>query len=145
MNDVGTVVRLLMVAALAVGVASMHTLGHSSGGGHGGAAHPPCAMSSAPPGAVPMAYASDHAVAAVATTGRTALHCRDVNLDPLAVCLAILLGFALVALIAALAGGCRRWVSSAGDPRAAVALARRGPPRPVPIGLRLADLSVLRT
>jgi hypothetical protein len=144
-NQVGAVGRLLLVVALAVGVASMHTLGHPHGRGHGAAAPPSCAMSPEPPGTAPMASASDHAVTAAAATGRTALHCREVSPDPLAVCLAILLGFALVALIAALAVGCRSRVSSVSDPRTAVALAGRGPPWPVLVGLRLADLSVLRT
>jgi hypothetical protein len=119
---------LLLVAA---GVAFMHTLGHPSGaGGHANgtthrAAHAAPVMPDAP--------------IAAEVTGDDPL----IGFDPMAVCLAVLLG-GFVLVLAALILARRR--AAAGQTRAWSARAAnvRAPPGAM-FGLRLANLSVLRT
>jgi hypothetical protein len=141
--------RLLLVAVLAVGIAGMHTLGHPSGGSHSGAAHA-VAVHSAPQPigeamAEPIRHVASHSAAMIAVAGHPALGGLDLGLDPSTMCLAILVGVALMALIAALAFGCRRDVPFVPHLRQAVAVVGRGPPLAITVGLRLANLSVQRT
>lgn len=139
--------RLLLVALLALGIAAMHTLGHPSGGGHGGGAHAPAdSAHQTHAGAVqaPLPHLAGDAAMAAATAGQLALRGLDVGLDPSSVCLAILAGFALAALIAALARRARRASPAPHHPVAVLRLTGRGPPRASPVGLVIAHLSVLR-
>ncbi|GFJ96658.1 hypothetical protein Prum_103000 [Phytohabitans rumicis] len=68
----------------------------------------------------------------------------DLSLDPSGVCLAILVVFSVAALLAALLLRGGRRPSSNRRRRRLVGPAGRGPPPPVPVGLYLANLSVLR-
>ncbi len=133
--------RLLFVVLVAAGIAGMHTLGHPTSGGHGAAAHSngPAAHEST------MAHLADDVTTMTASATGVVLHGTDMSLDPSTVCLAILAGFALAALLAALIIGGRRKAPPPRYLHGAVTLAGRGPPAWLCVGLRLADLSVLRT
>lgn len=120
--------RLLLLALLAFGVLGMHTLGHPTHTGHGGA-H------------LPTATTAHHDVMMIAVEGTDS---STGMLDPMNVCLAILTVLTLAALVSALylatgrQGGHRLYQG------ATLILAGRGPPARPPLGLILADLSVLR-
>jgi hypothetical protein len=123
--------RLTLLILVAVGVAFMHTLGHpSSSGGHAGGATHHAAVASHPLADSPavVAFAGDDGA---------------VGFDPMTVCLAVLLG-GFVLLFAALV--LMRSGTAASHDRARRAHSRNGrAPPPTTVGLRLADLSVLRT
>jgi hypothetical protein len=124
--------RLLLVVLVALGVAGMHTLGHPRGGGHG---------SGAPAGT---AHMTEPAPAAMDVAGEVVVHGWDLGLDPSSVCLAILVVFSVAALLTALLLRGGRRPPPTGRHRRLIAPAGRGPPPPVSVGSRLADLSVLR-
>jgi hypothetical protein len=118
--------RLLLFAALLLGVGAMHTLGHTQDGGHDGGAH---AAHGAHAVAADAAMTADHPAPDLPET------------DPMAVCLAI------VALAAALLGvslaAFSPWPEA--PPRSTHVL--RGPPRRrsfFPPAPSLARLQVLR-
>jgi len=121
----------MLLILVAVGVAFMHTLGHpsSSGGHNGGATHHAMTVSA------PMADSP----AVVAGAGDD----TPMGFDPMTVCLAVLIG-GFVLLLAALV---LTWPGmAAGRDRARRAHPRNGrAPPTLTVGLRLADLSVLRT
>lgn len=125
--------RLLLLAVLAFGVVGMHTTSHSplrhqpSAAGHTAASN--MAMVATPPGTV-LAMISDRETPSGGMNGSQ-------------VCLAVLVGIGLVVLVAALARAAGALGGSALAPAPLVAPSGRGPP-PTPVGLRLADLSVLR-
>jgi disulfide bond formation protein DsbB len=133
--------RLLFVLLVAAGIAGMHTLGHPSSGGHGSATH------SATPAAhqAPLGHQAVHIMTVATSASEVALGGTDMSLDPSTVCLAILVAFGLAALLAALVIGERHTAPPVRYLRGAAALAGRGPPLSLRVGLRLADLSVLRT
>lgn len=134
-------VRPLLLILVAFGIAYMHTVGHSSHGGHecgGGRAmihahQPPAGPAAA---AVAMVNMTVAAVGPGCGTGA--------ELDPFTVCLAILVA-GVVVLLATLSVAGRRLLPLHGRFRSAPAITERGPPDPPGLGLRLADLSVLRT
>jgi acyl dehydratase len=118
----------MLLILIAAGVAFMHTLGHHPAD----ATHHRVAVGHAITDAAEMTVAT-------AVTGDDA----PMSLDPMAVCLAILFG-GLVLLVAALIMAWRR--TAAGQTRARGVHTHHGPAPPRPtFGLRLADLSVLRT
>lgn len=133
--------RLLLLVALVLGVAGMHTLGHlDHRRGHGGTA-------------VAFGHASiaDHEVPKAPTTLRPLLmpqagqlaSGRDdtpLPLDPSSVCLAVLTSFLL--LLIGMASLWTRQLAQARTADTSPTLAARPPPRRT--ALRLAHLSVLR-
>lgn len=137
-------VRPLLLILVAFGIACMHTLGHPhSHGGHDCAGQPPAIMGAHQPPAGPHTGAAAAAGITAATIGPAACG-TGMLLDPFTVCLAILVA-GLVVLLAALVMAGRRLRSLRGHIRAALVVAGRGPPPRPGLGLRLADLSVLRT
>jgi hypothetical protein len=144
--------RLLLLVAVALGVAGMHTLGHVSGEGH-------LSMGAGMPVAT-----TSHATAAdsMAPLDKPALatpHGLVVNLrwthagdgdgpgvpdgDPLSVCLAVLAALGMAVLVAAALRAV--WSPSLLGSRAALITSPSRAPPPLRLGLRIADLSVLRT
>lgn len=123
--------RLTLLILVAVGVAFMHTLGHpSSSGGHAGGATHHAAVAGHPMADSPVV---------VALAGDD----TGMGFDPMTVCLAVLLG-GVVLLLAALV--LMRPGTAAGHDRARRTHSRNGrAPPPPTVGLRLADLSVVRT
>ncbi|WP_045692936.1 DUF6153 family protein [Streptomyces rubellomurinus] len=133
--------RLLLLAALVLGIVTMHTLGHPSGGhgGHDGHGRP---VQSA-------AGASHHAMAdsmPVAVEQSAAFGSADPGtadgMDPMAVCLAVLAGWTLVLLVAGPL--LRRSGDAATEVRARLLRAVRALPPPGGGRLLLTRLSVLR-
>ncbi|MFI8904632.1 hypothetical protein ACIGV8_03675 [Streptomyces albidoflavus] len=144
--------RLLLLAALLLGVLTMHTLGHPTGdhgSAHGAAAHGPGTVAAAPAGPVAESGAAEHhSPAAGATTGAlTGTPDSSDPLpgtDPLSVCLAVLAALTLGLLLRA---GGLLWRGAARGSAARVPLTgRRGAQWPIapPTRLALARLSVLR-
>jgi hypothetical protein len=126
--------RLLVVVLGVAGVVGMHTLGHPTDGAHGG---PIARASHAVVGHLQM---SDPAVADVVSM---ILPRGGMRLNPLEVCLAIL----AAGLLLLIAGMVLVWARRAiphDTRRRALALAGRGPPPCVWVGLRLVDLTVVR-
>ncbi|GAA4905620.1 hypothetical protein GCM10023334_001980 [Nonomuraea thailandensis] len=111
--------RAVLLAALALGVCGMHTLGHPSGG-HGSAPASHVAAAAGAEGFVPDSVPP---------------------LDPTDVCLAVLISLVVLLLTGARARAGRRAESGGG----AIASARRpARPPPKPASRRLATLSILR-
>ncbi|GGR02557.1 hypothetical protein [Streptomyces netropsis] len=138
--------RLLLFAALLLGIVTMHTLGHPSEHGSG----PP-----GPTAAQPAAHAMPaHAAHARADDGTTATATGPAagtprtdppphsGMDPMAVCLAVLAAGWAVALLLGLAALRRR--SGTLTPAARARLLRTLWPIPPPRHKALARLSVLR-
>lgn len=131
-----TVYRLLMIACTVWGVLWMHTFGHADGHDR----------------AMPSTAVTVHGQVAAHAILITALPTivddlrvgSAMGMDPFSVCLAVLTAIGLAIMLAVWAAS-RRRISLAGNQRAAadVAMAGRGPPGR-PLGLYLADLSVLR-
>ncbi len=155
--------RLLLLAALLLGIAGMHTLGHPTPahamedvssarfvpqGGHGpsGATHggrPAEAPDPSDPAAPSdMAAPSDRAdtTAAAATATIAAPRSQHTGMDPMSVCLAVLGALTLLVLGAGLAGR-RRTAPLGGAVRAP---GRSGGPDPPPPRELLTQLTVLR-
>ncbi|MFJ9840225.1 DUF6153 family protein [Kitasatospora sp. NPDC101155] len=133
---VPSVLRLLLLAALLLGVVTMHTLGHPTGGhsGHGGHGAEVAAvqqMREHHAAAVPMTPASLTAAPAAAD-----------GMDPMTVCLAVLAGWTLVLLIAGPL--LRRSGDAAAEVRARLLRAVRALPPPEGGRMLLNRLSVLR-
>ncbi|MEU3569068.1 hypothetical protein AB0E96_11695 [Kitasatospora sp. NPDC036755] len=144
--------RLLLLAALLLGIVTMHTLGHP-GGGHGGHTAPDTHASAA---LDPMAYDSpthdsaghpavgDHHGRAAAPTG--AVPALDPatpgGMDPMAVCLAVLAGWTVLLLLAGPL--LRRSGDAAAEVRARLLRAVRALPPPGGGRILLTRLSVLR-
>ncbi|MFJ8478007.1 hypothetical protein [Kitasatospora sp. NPDC094011] len=140
------VLRLLLLAALLLGVVTMHTLGHPSGshggtGGHGDHArvtaaqqlpgHQAAAVTDVPMTTVPMTAA---AVTAAPAAGG--------GMDPMAVCLAVLAGWTLLLLV--VGPLLRRSGDAAAEVRARLLRAVRALPPPGGGRILLSRLSVLR-
>ncbi|MCP2327122.1 hypothetical protein HDA40_005629 [Hamadaea flava] len=118
---------LLLLLLLAAGIAGMHTLGHAT---HG-------------PSHAPMSVmAADHAASGVSAGWEGGSGRHGPMTDPTVMCLAILGGVALLA-VALLLRFQRSTASGVRPPQPAARESGRGPPR-TPVGLLLADLSVLR-
>jgi hypothetical protein len=126
--------RLLLPVLTAIGIAGMHTLGHPSHEGTGVSVHHR-AMSVHQ---APMAEAVDAAMTVVGDTHGTGL-----GMDPLSVCVAILVVGLLMLLVALMIRDGRRRMPGTYT-QAAVAVTVRGPPKLSRLGLRLAHLSVQR-
>jgi hypothetical protein len=122
---------------VASGVAGMHTLGHPTSDGRGGSVDHSIMLVSREP--MVEAVVADMTAAVQMDTRGTGM-----RLDPLNVCLAILVGGLLLLLVARLLAH-RRSCPLFGRIRPAPARSGRGPPPRSPLGLRLADLSVQRT
>lgn len=142
--------RLLLLAALLLGVLTMHTLGHPTGdhGSAHGAAHGPGTVAAAPAAPAGPGAAEHHSPAAGAATGAlTGTPDSSDPLpgtDPLSVCLAVLAALTLGLLLRA---GALLWRGTAPGSAARVLLTgRRGAQWPIapPTRLTLARLSVLR-
>ncbi|NEC13327.1 hypothetical protein G3I34_13740 [Streptomyces sp. SID8014] len=138
--------RLLLLAALLLGVLTMHTLGHPAGN-HGsahGAAHEPGTVAAAPAAPAGPGAGEHHSPAAEAATGTTDSSDPLPGTDPLSVCLAVLAALTLGLLLRA---GGLLWRGTAPGSAARVLLTgRRGAQWPIapPTRLALARLSVLR-
>ncbi|MFE0494073.1 hypothetical protein ACFW2M_05165 [Streptomyces albidoflavus] len=150
--------RLLLLAALLLGVLTMHTLGHPTGdhgGAHSGAhgaAHGPGTVAAAPAAPAGSGAAEHHSpaagiaaeAAAGAVTGTPDSSDPLPGTDPLSVCLAVLAALTLGLLLRA---GGLLWGGAAPGSAARVLLTgRRGAQWPIapPTRLALARLSVLR-
>ncbi|MEV4906648.1 DUF6153 family protein [Streptomyces albidoflavus] len=140
---VGRAGRLLLLAALLLGVLTMHTLGHPTGdhGGAHGAAHGP--------GTVAASGAAEHhspaaGIAAGAVTGTPDSSDPLPGTDPLSVCLAVLAALTLGLLLRA--GGLLGGGAAPGSAARVLLTGRRGAQWPIapPTRLALARLSVLR-
>ncbi|MGC5626192.1 hypothetical protein ACPYPF_28225 [Streptomyces albidoflavus] len=150
--------RLLLLAALLLGVLTMHTLGHPTGdhgGAHSGAhgaAHGPgtvAAAPAAPAGSGAAEHPSPAAgiaaeAAAGAVTGTPDSSDPLPGTDPLSVCLAVLAALTLGLLLRA--GGLLGGGAAPGSAARVLLTGRRGAQRPIapPTRLALARLSVLR-
>ncbi|MFG2917423.1 hypothetical protein ACGF0D_31595 [Kitasatospora sp. NPDC048298] len=142
--------RLLLLAALLLGIVTMHTLGHPSGG-HGGSGgsgghEGPGTHASAmhPAGAVHHGPAAEPVrdAASVADAASAADPAAPGGMDPMTVCLAVLAGWTLVFL---LAGSLPRHSGdAAADVRARLLRAVRALPPPEGGRILLTRLSVLR-
>lgn len=142
-------IRLVLLIAVAFGVAGMHTLGHA-GMEHASFGHAAMPAISAPWAAPTGAGVHGGALAAMhdvvagrgfSDAGEGRGSGPDVN--PFSVCMAVLTALAMAVLVAA-ALQAARVRTTANRPAPPVASPSRAPP-PVPLGLRIADLSVLRT
>ncbi|CAM5344205.1 MULTISPECIES: DUF6153 family protein [Streptomyces] len=138
--------RLLLLAALLLGVLTMHTLGHPAGdhGSAHGAAHEPGTVAAAPAAPAGSGAGEHHSPAAEAATGTTDSSDPLPGTDPLSVCLAVLAALTLGLLLRA---GGLLWRGTAPGSAARVLLTgRRGAQWPIapPTRLALARLSVLR-
>ncbi|MFF8492063.1 hypothetical protein ACF06O_14595 [Streptomyces albidoflavus] len=155
---VGRAGRLLLLAALLLGVLTMHTLGHPTGdhgGAHSGAhgaAHGPGTVAAAPAAPAGSGAAEHHSPAAGIAAGAAAGAVTGTpdssdplpGTDPLSVCLAVLAALTLGLLLRA---GGLLWGGAAPGSAARVLLTgRRGAQWPIapPTRLALARLSVLR-
>ncbi|WP_344612326.1 DUF6153 family protein [Dactylosporangium salmoneum] len=128
-GGLGRAARIALLLATLVGLTAMHTLGHSGphlGDGH---RHAPVAEHVA---AMPV-------LSAVLLTGSGHEHG---GMDDWAICLAVLVAFAVVVLGVALLA--RRSTTTAAALRHAARQARPRAPPPRPVGLALATVSVLR-
>ncbi|MGI5527787.1 hypothetical protein ACQEVX_10280 [Streptomyces syringium] len=148
--------RLLLFAALLLGIVTMHTLGHPSehGSGQSGPAAARPAAHAMPAHAMPAdtrpapaahTRADDTAPAAVAARAADAPRTDPPphsGMDPMSVCLAVLAAGWAVALLLGLAAFRRR--SGAAAPAARARLLRTLWPIPPPRHKALARLSVLR-
>lgn len=128
---------MVLPLLVATGVAGMHTLGHPTTHGHGDAQRSS--------GAVAHEQMIDAAqVVAVAVTASYATtHGPVLPMNPVEVCLAILVAGLILLLAAIVVARLRRGLSD-GHLRAALAVNGRGPPACASAGLLLADLSVMR-
>ncbi|MGW2229128.1 hypothetical protein [Streptomyces formicae] len=140
--------QLMLLAALLLGIVTMHTLGHPSGGHDGGGT--PAAVSSPMghdmAGAAPAAHERDggdprHGERAVRVAAPAPEPHDGMSMDPLSVCLAVLGAFTLVLLVRA--GLLRPGATLARLP-ASGRLPHALRPDPPPPRIRLARLSVLR-
>lgn len=129
--------QLLLLVLLALGVAGMHTLGHVGDGHRPGRA----VVAHADPGMVAQPQAGADQPTAASEDDDPPDH--GLRLDVFAVCLAVL-GAVGVLLWAARTGRLRSGYVRLLRARWAPQPAGRGPP-PVPVGLRLAVVSVSRT
>ncbi|MFJ4591783.1 MULTISPECIES: DUF6153 family protein [unclassified Kitasatospora] len=123
--------RLLLLAALLLGIVTMHTLGHPAAGGHGvehGTDHGP----------------TRHAVSAghPAGAGETVHTAAADGMDPMTACLAVLAGWTLLLLAAGPL--LRHGGDAAAEVRARLLRAVRALPPPGGGRILLARLSVLR-
>ncbi|QPA01590.1 hypothetical protein DI273_23930 [Streptomyces violascens] len=138
--------RLLLLAALLLGVLTMHTLGHPTGdhGSAHGAAHGPGAVAAAPAAPVGSGAAEHHSPAAGAATGTSDSSGSLPGTDPLSVCLAVLAALTVGLLLRA--GGLLWRGAAPGSAARALLTGRRGGQWPIapPTRLALARLSVLR-
>ncbi|WP_033334186.1 MULTISPECIES: DUF6153 family protein [Streptomyces] len=132
--------RLLLLAALLLGIVTMHTLGHPTGG-HGG--HEALA-----PREVAARQLPEHHAVTVPMTGTVAAAIAEPaaaadGMDPMTVCLAVLAGWTLVLLVAT-GPLLRRSGDAAADVRARLLRAVRAQPPPGGGRMLLNRLSVLR-
>ncbi|MBT2878564.1 hypothetical protein ACWHAN_19200 [Streptomyces albidoflavus] len=155
---VGRAGRLLLLAALLLGVLTMHTLGHPTGdhgGAHSGAhgaAHGPGTVAAAPAAPAGSGAAEHHSPAAGiaagavtgAVTGTPDSSDPLPGTDPLSVCLAVLAALTLGLLLRA--GGLLGGGAAPGSAARVLLTGRRGAQWPIapPTRLALARLSVLR-
>ncbi|MEV7598456.1 hypothetical protein AB0O91_13860 [Kitasatospora sp. NPDC089797] len=126
--------RLLLLAALLLGIVTMHTLGHPSGG-HAGPGARTTAAQQAP---------EHHGAAVVPTVGAgvTVQPAVGGGMDPMTVCLAVLAGWTLVLLVAGSLLRCSG--DAAAAVRARLLRAVRALPPPGGGRILLNRLSVLR-
>ncbi|MEU6109893.1 hypothetical protein ABZ853_15985 [Streptomyces albidoflavus] len=138
--------RLLLLAALLLGVLTMHTLGHPTGdhGSAHGAAHGAGTVAAAPAAPMGSGAAEHHSPAVGASTGTPDSSDPLPGTDPLSVCLAVLAALTLGLLLRA--GGLLWRGASLGSAARVLLTGRRGAQWPIapPTRLALARLSVLR-
>jgi hypothetical protein len=145
--------QILLLVLTALGVAGMHTMGHV-GAGHGThavqavqhAMHTVQAVHAGPHTATAPAATSMIAAVPPVALARIAVPHRGGDLDPTQMCLAVLtlVGSALLIAAALLAIG-RPARSGTALRTVFAASGRDPPPRRPPVGLLVAELSVLRT
>ncbi|MFJ7911326.1 hypothetical protein [Kitasatospora sp. NPDC096204] len=137
--------RLLLLAALLLGIVTMHTLGHPSGGHGGSGGHEgPGTHASAmhPAGAVHHGPAVEPVRYAASAADLAADPAAPGGMDPMTVCLAVLAGWTLVFLLAG--SLLRHSGDAAADVRARLLRAVRALPPPGGGRILLTRLSVLR-
>lgn len=149
-----TVLPTLLLFVLVSGVVAMHSLGHPGTGHHAAS----LTFGPAPePMSQPMAAAPRISIRAAVEVGAHTGHpgAREQGLvalaptgvpgmDPFDVCLAVLTAFGLAALLRRLLLTARSRAGAGSVLPGALAVAGRSPPQRLPVGLVLADLSVLR-
>ncbi|MEU6989130.1 hypothetical protein ABZ953_00505 [Streptomyces sp. NPDC046465] len=153
--------QLLLLAALLLGIVTMHTLGHPSGGhesgyegGHGGgsaASAPmrhdmgaaPAAPHDAGPGAV-LGPATDSGTTVTETAASAPEPHGAMSMDPLSVCLAVLGAFTLLVLLVLVRAGLLRPGGTLAHLPPPGRLRHAPRPEPPPLRILLARLSVLR-
>jgi hypothetical protein len=120
------VLRVVLLAAITVGVAAMHALGHHD--------------------AEPAAGGAHHHLLAQAVVSPPAQQCHDLCRDPLQACLFTLAAAGLLTLTALAASTTRTQANDAAGDAATWPWCAgvRAPPRLFPFGLRVALLSVWR-
>ncbi|MFE4977653.1 DUF6153 family protein [Kitasatospora sp. NPDC056651] len=133
--------RLLLLAALLLGIVTMHTLGHPGGGHEAAGAH---ASAMRQVGALHhVAHAGTREHAASGASAASAVDpAAPGGMDPMTVCLAVLAGWTLVLLLAGPL--LRRSGDAAADVRARLLRAVRALPPPGGGRILLTRLSVLR-
>ncbi|MGW3043847.1 DUF6153 family protein [Kitasatospora sp. NPDC001159] len=137
------VLRLLLLAALLLGIVTMHTLGHPAGdhGGHGG--HEGRSVYAVAAQRMPEHHTGAGAVQRAQTQPQaTADPAAADGMDPMTVCLAVLAGWTLVLLVAGPL--LRRSGDAAAEVRAHLLRAVRALPPPEGGRILLNRLSVLR-
>ncbi|MFF0410901.1 hypothetical protein ACFYUY_10695 [Kitasatospora sp. NPDC004745] len=140
--------RLLLLAALLLGLVTMHTLGHPAGGhgpGGNGTGAPGHAAAAAPhraTAAQPGEPAAPHPPTAGRPAGSATAHPAAAGTDPMSVCLAVLVGWTLLLLAAGPLP--HRDRDAAAAVRARLLAAVRALPPPGGGRILLARLSVLR-
>ncbi|MBV2156749.1 DUF6153 family protein [Kitasatospora sp. SUK 42] len=135
--------RLLLLAALLLGIVTMHTLGHPTGG-HGGHSGHGAYEGHGPQVTAQAQRTVEHHEAAVAPShGSAAADPSSADgMDPMTVCLAVLAGWTLVLLVAGPL--LRRSGDAAAEVRARLLRAVRALPPPGGGRMLLTRLSVLR-
>lgn len=129
----GIVSRFLLFVTVVAGIVGMHTIGHPDRTGHAGMVDHAVGTMSAPDAVVGVMVAAAHVDA----------HGGGMHMNPLNVCVAILVGGLLLLLATLLSRGRRRQTPDR-HTLAALSAIVRGPPDDPLLGVRLAGLSVQR-
>jgi hypothetical protein len=141
-----TSLRLLLLLLVLTGVAGMHTIGHPVGADHSASGHSSVAASANGHGSEPIDVmpADTMPADAMPVAWRVDEHGTGIVMNPLDLCIAILVAGILLLLAAAL-DRMRRGGAYEHHIVATMGRAGRGPPSRGRFGLTLADLSVQRT
>ena len=152
MTGTRSLLRLLLLVAVAFGVAGMHTLGHVSNEGHASMGRGMAVATTSHAAAADLMAALDEPALAIPHGLAVKLQWSDVgdgggsgvpHGNPLSVCLAVLTVLGMAVLVAAALRAV--WSPNVISSRVALITSPSRAPPPLRVGLRIADLSVLRT